>query len=344
MAGQYSVAGLRLETSVALNACPLSSGEQPDTWVQTLPLSRVPQHCPEGDLWKKVKVGRHSSFFVRNSAGYQYRLGGALDCWITPDAVDVRLSVDQRLGSAFESVYLSSGVTSLVATLRGCAVLHAGAVRWAGHTVAIAGNGGQGKTTLLTLLCAGGAELLTEDALRIESRDGVCWGYSGTQELRLRPQAARLSDRFESSKVSDSCDGRRVVIPSCVTERRLPIEAFVVPCPSPGARELRLEVQERSRAVSELARYPRVLVSDVGEYRSRRFREVAKAARAVPVILAHVPWGPPFPEGIAAEFWDRIADVLRAAHRRASRTVADKPCARGATLLQSVEVSENSRS
>lgn len=312
----YSVHGLRLATPVALNALPLSEGEVADTFIHRLPRSSVPHAPPDGELLQQQECDDHRRFFTRDAHGYRLRLGGALECRISPDAVETNFSLDSRLELAFESVLLSSGVTSLIATLRGGAVLHGGAVRWGGTTVAIVGHSGQGKSTLLTLFCAAGAELLTEDALRIETRGGSCWAYSGTRELRLRTHAGVLSERFESARVSDSCDGRRLVIPSPVAEEKIRIDAFVVPYPSRATVELHLDTLSGSRALSELAQYPRASLADFGQYQGLRFRETARAARVAPVMVAHVPWGPPFAPNLAPALWAQLEERL---HHQRSR-------------------------
>lgn len=114
----------------------------------------------------------------------------------------------------------------------GC-TLHASAVEVDEGVIAIVGRSGQGKSTLAAMLCAAGAKLITDDALRVVADDdGVCC-FSGTSTLRLRPGAADLARAFAPGTAHSTADGRIGVDAEPPSLERLPLVGVLLPIPSP---------------------------------------------------------------------------------------------------------------
>ena len=97
-----------------------------------------------------------------------------------------------RLIAVGLTVY-AGNVLATVLELRGECILHASCVHVGGSTVAVVGDSGMGKSTVAALFCAEGAQLVSDDALRIDCADGNPICYRGTGQIRLRPAAARYA-------------------------------------------------------------------------------------------------------------------------------------------------------
>ena len=91
------------------------------------------------------------------------------------------------------------------------------------------------------------------------------------------------------------------------TTENLPLAALVVPVPdhSPERRAAEITRLSRKEAMVVLSQFPRLLGWQDAAVRRASFHQLADVVDRVPVHAAVLPWGPPFPENIAA-------DVLRA--------------------------------
>jgi hypothetical protein len=86
------------------------------------------------------------------------------------------------------------------------------------------------------------------------------------------------------------------------TTERLPLAALVVPVPdhTPERRAAEITRLSRKEAMVVLSQFPRLLGWQDDEIRRASFHQLADVVDRVPVHAAVLPWGPPFPEDIAA--------------------------------------------
>ena len=83
--------------------------------------------------------------------------------------------------------------------------------------------------------------------------------------------------------------------------------AIVVPRPSRDHTELAVErLRGRAAAETELLRSPRLLGWVEPSLVRLHFELSERLANAVPILAATIPWGPPFPPGLAGELVGRI--------------------------------------
>jgi predicted kinase len=184
----------------------------------------------------------------------------------------------------------------------GDAVLHAAAVETAGGVLAIAGLSGAGKTTLAGLLCASGAELVTDDALRIDlSEPDRPRCHTGTDILRLRQQAAELATTIPGPVATDTADGRIGLRRSVQRSSTLDLEAILLPSPSRDTEELTVARVGERDALHALLRCPRIGGWVEPDPVASHLDAAAKIVKAVAVYRATVPWGPPFKRGLGDE-------------------------------------------
>jgi hypothetical protein len=195
----------------------------------------------------------------------------------------------------------AGGVLTHALVAEGRLMLHASAVEWQGRAVAIVGASGAGKSTLAALLCAAGAHVVADDALRCDPTPAGARCFPGIPVLRLRPDAASLAETIPSARKGRAADGRVSVAPECV-EGPLEVAAVIAPLPSWDAQRLEIARLDAMNALIELIRHPRLAVDwrDPEPLR-RAFHLAGELTESVPVYRATIPWGPPFPDGLAEE-------------------------------------------
>ena len=89
--------------------------------------------------------------------------------------------VEQR---AFEANLLNF-VVSASLTLQGEETLHATVLEMGGHAVGLLGQSGAGKSTLAAYLISRGADLITDDMLRVDFANRAMLAYAGPYRLKL---------------------------------------------------------------------------------------------------------------------------------------------------------------
>ena len=210
------------------------------------------------------------------------------------------------LGREFAPVVLASTLTSSLALIRSYPVLHAGAVCGTRTAIAIAGASGSGKSTLLAALCAAGAGLLVDDALRVEMRDTELWGYAGANELRLRPRSSSLADQIPNATLQPTIDGRYGLCVPTARVDSVPLDAVLIPDSDPRAMSTEVKRLSPQDALLELLACPRLPGCCDERANSAMFRTVAELSRRLPVARVSTPWGPPFSPELGREIWTQV--------------------------------------
>ena len=202
-------------------------------------------------------------------------------------------------------VLMAGTVGAFLLTLRGATVLHASAVAIDGGALAFIGNSGRGKSTMATVMCLAGADLVTDDVLTIDVGPPVtCRG--GASELRLRAGAAPLADQSAASRRTTE-DDRLALSSARAVDAPLPLGAIVVPSPSRDVEQIQIELISPGDAVGAILAFPRIHGwSDPGVL-ARDFATIGKVVNAVPLYHAIIPWGPPFDPHVARS----LADLVR---------------------------------
>ena len=204
------------------------------------------------------------------------------------------------------SVLVSGTLLAFVLTMRGETVLHASAVQVGDAALAFVGASGMGKSTMATLLCADGARLVTDDVLRLDTTSSPPTCALGATELRLRKGADHLAERFadrgSAPGLRTTGDARQALAAVPATTEDLPLAALVVPVPdhSPERRTTEITRLSPKEAMVVLSQFPRLLGWQDAAVRRASFHQLADVVDRVPVHVAVLPWGPPFPEDIAS--------------------------------------------
>lgn len=221
----------------------------------------------------------------------------------------IRAKPGPQVAEALISILAAGYLMAFVLALRGVCILHASAVAFEGMGLGIIGSAGMGKSSFAALLCAAGADLITDDVLRVEVDADPPRSVRGTSHLRLRPPAWPILDLFEEKpQTEETVDGRLAVYPTRAAETA-PLNAVLIPRRGIDD-DLTAERLSEAEALWMLVQYPRIYGWRSETVLSRSFLQLADLVRKVPVLSLSMPWGPPFEKRMAPAALQRIVDVL----------------------------------
>jgi hypothetical protein len=304
------VYGLAVRSEVPLHLHrPVAPGTPADLEIAFgAPVART-EESPPGRVLLDLRGSRRFYTATEDDLAYRLRFFGSCD--VVLDRGLTRATVHPMAGADPEllPVLLSGNLLAFVLAMRGEAVLHASAVQVGSEALAFIGASGMGKSTMATLLCAAGARLVTDDVLRLDLTSTPPTCALGATELRLRKGADLLAEQFGSAPgVRTTGDARQALTAAPATTEDLPLAALVVPVPDHSRERRTAEVTRLSAkdAMVLLAQFPRLLGWEDAEVSRRAFHQLADVVDRVPVHAAVLPWGPPFPEDIAAQVLDAV--------------------------------------
>lgn len=210
--------------------------------------------------------------------------------------------------AGYLSVLASGAVLAVHLALNGNLVLHASAVRLDTTALAFVGASGMGKSTMATLMCAGGVELVSDDVLRVAPATAgrPVTVYSGGVESRLRDKASSLAALMADDTYRRTADGRLAIRPLTYAGKPLELAACVVPMPSREATCVTARRLTEGAALRRLLQFPRIVGWTESRCLAHDFEALADLVSEVAVFEVVVPWGPPFRDGIWREVLSEI--------------------------------------
>jgi hypothetical protein len=263
-----------------------------------------PQSPPPGRLLAEIPDDGFRYWAVetrRHPGRWTLRYAGICDATLDSGSRTITVHPASEADPGLIPIFVEGNVLAHALAADGLLALHASAVEVGGRALAIVGPSGAGKSTLAALLCAQGARLVADDVLRVDATRAGAVCYPGTRGLRLRPAARSLRGGIEAAAVEETADGRTRVLPTRRVDTPLRLHAALVPEPSRETRSLDVWRLGAMEGLQELLRHPRLAAWRAPEPIARLFELTGDVAAALPVYRARVPWGPPFPPGLAEE-------------------------------------------
>lgn len=244
----------------------------------------------------------------RTSQGYRVRFDGLCEFDLSAGLTEVTWKLFTGGDPELASVVAVGALMAFRLLMSGHLVLHASAVHVRSHGLAFGGAKGMGKSTMATLMCAGGATILTDDVARIELNGDRALLSPGTEESRLRPPSASLKELFSTPRVvRTTSDGRNAISLPGWRNGPVALDALVIPMPSRDQTELALTPISPAQALVLLGFFPPLPGWVHAEVLEQQFNQLADLVERVPVYLAAVPWGPPF----RTEMGMQLLELLR---------------------------------
>jgi hypothetical protein len=333
-ANLYRIHGLLVESEIPLRGCrideaahgrrvdpgPDGAGPVADYRVLAGEPRDCPRSPPPGRILAELRDdGVWTTEDPRDPGRRILRYAGFCD--VTLDSTRRTIIVHRASGADPEvlPIFLEGSILAHALAADGLLTLHASAVEVEGQALAIVGGSGAGKSTLAALLCGAGARLVADDALRVDPTGSGATCFPGSRGLRLRPAAASLGSGIEGALMEETVDGRTRVLPPWRGDGPLELRAVLVPELSREAKRLRMRRLGALDALQELLRYPRLAAWRAPEPIRRLFELTAEVSKAVTVYRGSVPWGPPFPPGLADELLAAVG-LGPTAHRKSTGT------------------------
>ena len=306
MSYSYRLHGLTVHSDLELPA-PLGvdSHSAPDLVIARGDVGPVSDDPPAGRIIAEA-IDADGSRFCTTAVSAQrtvLRYHRHCEFEFSPELGRVTWRLDPRSSEAAASVMAAGGMLSVALILLGRLVLHASAVAVGDHALAFVGRSGMGKSTLATLLCAGGAQLISDDVLRIDG--GRC--FVGATETRLRPSASAAADARGVQGIRDTVDGRLAIELGTPQRDTFPVAGIVVPNINRDGQSVTAERIPPLEATLVLSRFPRVLGWRDADSARRQFELLSELAATVPVWRGRIPWGPPFRPDLPAQLLSAVA-------------------------------------
>jgi hypothetical protein len=233
----------------------------PDDWIEHAVL-------PDGGIYMKVE--------------------GVFEALVSADGGSI---VCARLGDAdtrsFEANLLNFALSAAL-TLRGEEPLHATVLALDGTALALLGPSGAGKSTLAAYLIGQGAQLITDDMLRLTFAHGTGFAHHGPHRLKLFDEPARrLLPRAMSDGQFDALSEKLMIepgLPAPARHQPRPLSAlfWLGDPPAPSASD---DVSATRLAGMELMRVLTASAMDIRNYAPDRLARQLSFAQHVAQTL-----------------------------------------------------------
>ncbi len=258
------------------------------------------------EAWADVRIlraepGTFTGFDCSPSETTWYRheslAGGDIYLGI-PEVLQAIVSADGRLvrcapvpggdPRSFEANALNF-VLPTALTLQGEEPLHATVVRLDERAIGFLGDSGAGKSTLAAFLLAEGAELVTDDMLRIAYDGGEVIAYRGPPRLKLFDEQARqLLPAAARDAPFNPMSGKLLVEAAC-TRDKVPLSALFWLNEAPAAEAVSVRRVQGTEALKILLAAILHRPHRPPERTARQLRALERLAKAVPLFALAYP-------------------------------------------------------
>ena len=237
---RYAVHGLTVRSDLPLPLSTAGADGETELVIRRLGDAPVPDCSPPGASQGTLGVPPDRVWWSLDGNAYRVRFAGGCDLTIGPPWRTLEVRVDPAASGEIVGDRIVKTALPFALERLGHELLHAGAIEAAGRTLAFVGPTGSGKSTLVALLCADGATLISDDQLRVElDPDGVVC-HPGLALIRLRADASAVAAML-GEPARRTWDGRTSATPRVLVRGPRRIAALVLPCIEDGVREPAVE-------------------------------------------------------------------------------------------------------
>lgn len=265
-----------------------------------------------GDLLLQAKdPGRGVGYVAgRTQHGFRLRFDGVCQFDLSPDLSQASWQMAPAADLGTVAILAAGALVSFRMTMAGHLILHSSAVLTRDRGLAFVGPSGSGKSTMATLLCANGAQVITDDVGHIDFSGPEPAVWPGGAETRLRPATAPLQDLFSGAAPTRvTADGRTAVLLPQAIGDPVPLRAIAVPLFSRDRERLGIHKLDAGQALICLSYFPRLPGWVDPSVAERQFNLLADLAGRVPVYRVVVPWASRFDPAIASQLLDELGWV-----------------------------------
>ena len=240
----------------------------------------------DGDDWVTLRLF--------SNGGLEIEWRDWLSFWIEADGRLVSYKVREgAYPTAFEA-YVGNFAVSACLLLQGEEFLHSTVVHFRGTGLGFLGPSGAGKTTLTAYFIGCGAELVSDDILRISETEGALYAEPGQPRLKLFEEAAERHLSASISKGRWNPVSQKYLFdlaPPTMMRMRRPLHALIFLAPpldvAPDKIELRrLEGLELFQTITSSTMNCRLQTAD---RLARQFAFAGRLAEQLPVYALHYP-------------------------------------------------------
>lgn len=205
----YLLHGIHLAGPFTLMAPAAPADAEPDLRVVSLGHRVIDEDHPSGLLLTRSLPNEQGSTLAQQGDTFTLRYAGFAEfiwqrgearCWLKPD-----------LHADWMAALVGSSLMANFALSQGRVPYHAGVMAVEGRAMALLGYSGAGKTTLSVAACLQGAQMVSDDVLLLDWRDGVPFVTRGSQESRMRPEAYASLIPDGQVQARETVDGRKAV-------------------------------------------------------------------------------------------------------------------------------------
>ncbi|WP_154795469.1 hypothetical protein [Occultella kanbiaonis] len=301
--------GLNLASDLPLHQNRQGQGDADVTIRLGAPMEATEQ-VPPGRVLLHLDGDKQYYSATDTGSGYLLRFYRTCDFELDQDLTTVTVRLVHGADPERAGVLAAGTMLSFLLAMRGRPVLHASAVQVGDAALAFVGRSGMGKSTMATLMCADGARLITDDVLHLDLDTAPPRCHLGATELRLRKAAGDLAARFTVPPVHRvTGDDRDALATARAETDRLPLHAIVIPAPDHSDQDREPEFTRLSQrdALLHLLMFPRIVGWEDPAAVDQQFQHLSDLVETVPVYVARLPWGPPFPPFIATQVRAAVA-------------------------------------
>jgi hypothetical protein len=240
---------------------------------------------------EQSRTGNFTLHLFRHASYDLLRIEGLADYYLGVDYIYCHINASTQRNFVQEMLF--GTVMACWLERQGIPVMHAAAIATRSGVVAFPSFSGDGKTTLATAFLQAGIDLLSDDTLPLQEKDGQFWAQPGVPQLNLWPSQRKffLQDGVRHENSGQAARKRRIPVSDAgfgaFCDQARPLARFYLLNRSDrgqGEAEIKILPVSPAEAVMQLSRFSLTpnIVESLG-LQPERMRFLARLVHIVPV-------------------------------------------------------------